>query len=217
MTPTDCGGWEYKEHATYHLLPKRCDKVFANAKADSSYLNNLLANTSGVHSFLFEGMTPDNQPYLAGNYRGSDFPCLFEREISIGTTVNGKPLILHDGSPPDKVAAEMEEFHADLLVAIGEMEAAKALLPKPLTDRVYLTTVSEIAANFLQLIFTIHPYVNGNGHIGRILVSFILLKLGIKPRRWTLDIRPQYDTAVQMHRMGYPHDLTNLILKAIAG
>jgi Fic family protein len=64
----------------------------------------------------------------------------------------------------------------------------------------------------------IHPYMNGNGHAGRLLLWAILVKFGYIPRRWTVDMRPpdpQYSDGIKRHRNGNFDMLENSILACL--
>jgi Fic family protein len=60
----------------------------------------------------------------------------------------------------------------------------------------------KVACRFLVLFLTMHPYVNGNGHIGRFIVWAILSKYGYSPTHWPLDCSPPYHRLLSLYRNG---------------
>lgn len=116
----------------------------------------------------------------------------------------------------------MDAFHEQLLLLLRDLADAASRINKKkkkgLTEGEYLHAMAEGLANVLECFFTIHPYANGNGHIGRFIVWLSFIRLKRYPRlRWPLNDRPPYDEAVQQHREGNPEPLRRLLLKTIRG
>ena len=219
MHPPACGEWEYVAHPRHKkILPARCDLIYISAKADSKRVDRYLEDTRRFHFELFSGLTLPKQDYLAGHYRGEAFTCLQYRPAVIGYIgPDGRYVVVHRGHAADEVDAAMTDLHKDIAHVVQELLAERVSISKGGSEVDFRLHLSDILAKLLQLIFTIHPYANGNGHMGRMLIAMVLLKVGVKPKKWTLDKRPPYDEAVQQHRQGNCQPLIDLILKAIGG
>lgn len=216
MHPPECGEWEYDDHPQVRaLLPARCEKALDRAKEDPLYTKAELHDTRSTHRTFFDGLTPPDQGYLAGNYRGSDYPCLKYRPAVIRNAFR----VIHTGADAQDVADKMVDFHRSLNDYVDELLAAPRARGKRrgLSDGEFLQAAAAILATHLEWLFTIHPYANGNGHMGRWLVWMALIRLKKFPRDWPLEERPAYDEAVQLHREGNPEPLRRLILKCIRG
>ncbi|MFJ1472330.1 Fic family protein [Massilia orientalis] len=155
---------------------------------------------------MFHGLTPDNCRYLAGNYRGSAFPCL--RDYKVGVLGDRRV-----GTPPHNVAFEMQLFEAQLQLVIKAF--AQDVQKAGKFDQKLLLAFIDILAKFLVYFFAIHPYANGNGHSGRLMVLVLLKRFNLDPKSWPLDQSPSYGDAIRAHRDGKPGLLRNFILDRI--
>jgi Fic family protein len=81
-----------------------------------------------------------------------------------------------------------------------------------------LIKLVEIASAFFVRFLTVHPYINGNGHLARAIVIAILARYRIFPRNWRVEPRPDepdYTNAIVNHRNGHPTELVKFILSRI--
>lgn len=78
--------------------------------------------------------------------------------------------------------------------------------------------VVALASRVFEALLRIHPYVNGNGHIARLIVWCILGRYGYWPLRWTIDPRPtfpEYTVAIKEYRSGNPDMLERMIMQCL--
>jgi fido (protein-threonine AMPylation protein) len=131
-----------------------------------------------LHRNLFDGLTPLGFDYYAGHYRGEDFLCLRECEVRI----RNDPRVGHPAAVvPDQMrlmAAEVVNVaeHRDILYAVNSRVVGEAEK---------LACLIEVAAALFVYFLEIHPYANGNGHVGRFLLITLLCRYGIFPARAT--------------------------------
>jgi hypothetical protein len=154
---------------------------------------------------MFHQLVPDEWHYLAGNYRGANFYCLVER-----------PVVIYGqyGTLPIAVAGAMDYFHSQLKDDLALLEEAKTGAA-PISQTEFDAMVVELLVNSMVLFLGYHPYANGNGHIGRMLLWAGLARYGLWPRRWSLNSRPNWDTLIKQHREGRPKPLFQFVLKAL--
>ena len=75
---------------------------------------------------------------------------------------------------------------------------------------------SRLCVNFL----TIHPYVNGNGHIARSMMWAVMGRYGFWPERCPIEPRtqdPAYIQTIRAYRTGHPEQLEDYLLNCILG
>jgi len=124
------------------------------------------------------------------------------------------------GVAPDKVEERMTALNADchaLFATLPKWPDWQDALPNGLSRNVVLARIVEHLALLLETFFTIHPYANGNGHAGRLLLWVIMVRHGFRPTKWPLDESPEYDEAVQSHREGRPLLLQTYLYDAMVG
>lgn len=211
MHPQDCEWWEYKDHPHRSAVRIRCERILSELERGHLDIRSALRDTRPHHSEIFIGLTPVNQPYLAGNYRGSKGRCLRYLEVR----VDGDRRV---GSPPARVAADMANFNSSLLaVGLKELEEAFSTPDELLSPAEKLNYVVKFSCRLLTQFLRIHPYANGNGHVGRLIIWLILAKFDYWPREWPLDSHPPYDQLLSMYRDGNEQPLEDFVHMAIDG
>ena len=213
MHAADCPAWEYTDHDNSEaVLPVRSNEILINLRRGIIDSRNSIKNTRALHSILFTDLTPDDCDYYAGNYRGSDNLCLKHYRVFI----HSDPSV---GVDPDAVQNVLEYFGEQIDSLFASLEAAALEPPEGLSkaDRI-LYIVAAICNVFVEFL-RIHPYANGNGHMGRYIVFAFLGKFGCWPKNWPFNDRPPepYCEYIAKYRKGYPDPLEQFVLKCILG
>ena len=189
----------------------RCEKILTDLARGRIDVDASLRDTRPRHLELFANLTPPSQPYLAGNYRGSKGRCLRYLEVKVDEDNRV-------GSPPARVAADIANFNSALLNAgLKALGEAFAIGDDKLPPAEKLNYVVKFSCRLLVQFLRIHPYANGNGHIGRLIVWFILSKFGYWPQEWPLDAHPPYDELLSKYRDGDEQPLEDFVHMAIDG
>lgn len=203
-----CLAFDYKKHKNYASLLLRCELQRKNVLADTALRDAYLTDTRPAHTFQFSDLTPPNQAYMAGNYRGSQYPCL-ERSV---VSVDG-----YFGSDPVDVEADMSDLHETLALAVGALQDQKDSASPKLTEVQYMDLLVALIAHFYVWLLRIHPYEDGNGHMARLLGYVICLKSGRRPKAWPLHKRSPFGNMVTAYREGATDKMEEGVLKAIRG
>jgi fido (protein-threonine AMPylation protein) len=206
----NCRSWDYENHPKQQEVARRCNTILSALGKRPRRFDRYGCSTKVGHRFLFTGLTPAACPYLAGNYRGESFPCLINYRVK----VHGDPKV---GVEPPFVAIQMAMFDQNLAVAIKKFDETFSATSAKCTPEVLLVQFVSILANFLTMFLTIHPFANGNGHTGRLLIWVLMTRFGFWPVCWPLDASPNYGQALTDHRNGKKATLENFLLKSIIG
>ena len=210
MHPADCPPWEYTEvPKAAETVANRCANFLVSLRRGAVDHEAITRDTRSVHSKMFEGTTPTATPYYAGRYRGEKFRCLeFYRVM-----VRSDPRV---GIPPGRVAPDISNL-ADHIIRAGYSAIARghAIPSSRLPDEEKLYYVVTFACRVLVEFLRIHPYANGNGHMGRFIVWLILAKFGYWPKRWTLHQSPPYHDLLKTYRDGDPTQLEEFVLQCL--
>jgi len=91
------------------------------------------------------------------------------------------------GSPPEQVLADSRELDEVLRQKLSALEAAWSGLTIADQHRRTARLVAEIIAGFIR----IHPFVNGNGRMSRLLWAVLLVRLGLPMQLLTLTRPPE--------------------------
>lgn len=207
MHPPECPGWEYNNHPQRRvILTARISETLR--ALISGYVSTLVAATDSrdMHRHIFAELTPIQHEYYAGHYRGEWFPCLRFYAVEI----NGDPRV---GRPPGSVVFLMEELAGEIRSGIIALDS-NALL----TEKERLGYVVALAAHVFVAFLTIHPYANGNGHAGRLIVWSIMGRYGYWPKRWPVEPRPPdppYTQLITECRNGNPLPLEQYLLQTL--
>ena len=213
MHPRDCPPWEYRDHPnSSRLIVEKLQNVLVHLRSPRVESLGFVSDTRRLHRQLFSGLTPSEYDYYAGNYRGSDFRCLRYRPVGI----QGDPSV---GYPAEDVGSAMKRLEEYLRSGIAGLDESFALPNAKLSRQKKLHFLVVFVSRMFVLFLTIHPYVNGNGHIARLMVWAVLGRYGYWPKRWPIEPRtddPEYVRTIRAYRSGQPQRLEHYILKCIA-
>jgi hypothetical protein len=211
MHPADCPFWEYKDHPNVAELAKR-EKITLRKLADKSLsLAEILSDTRPFHRSFFECVTSVEHSYFAGHYRGEDFRCL--KHLSV--CVAGDSRV---GTPPETVHSDLAFLNGTVQQRLPGLFAGQQLPNAVLSEADKLLYVVRFACLVLCEFMRIHPFANGNGHVGRFLVWAALTSFGYWPKRWPLNNRPQdppYSVLLSQYRDGDRDPLERFVLQCI--
>lgn len=207
MHPLDCPSWEYNTDPRHRpILQARVAELLSTLASGDLDTLAYPADTREVHHRVFEELTPTDCLYYAGHYRGEQFRCLRLCQVGVG----GDPRV---GAPPQSVAYHMRDLGTAIRAGIVGLDA-HALLPAK--DRLRYTI--PLACRAFVAFLTVHPYANGNGHMGRFLVWMILGRYGYWPRHWPVDPRPPdppYTEMITRYRNGENEPLERYVLQQL--
>lgn len=150
-----------------------------------------LIDTRPLHRRLFAGLAPPGLPEAAGTYRGTPGTPLATAGRAVFLAARRPGLRQRDPCPP-------AEAVAPAMAALGQRIGA-IWDAAPQGDDAY-AALAEVTHGFLS----IHPYLDGNGHIYRLMAASLAPRLGLAPRPgWTLHPRP-YDHLMSLCLQWYP-------------
>ena len=95
------------------------------------------------------------------------------------------------------------------------MERGRQLPSARVPEEEKLYYVVTFACRVLVEFLRIHPYANGNGHIGRFIVWLILARFGYWPKQWPLNASPPYHELLKTYRDGDPLPLEEFVLQCL--
>ena len=209
MQHEDCHNWDYETHPQASTVADACASFLADLRAEPTSKIAALTDTRPCHTEMFAAVVPTACAYVAGNYRGQDFDCLRDYRVRFGN---------NEGTPPVGVPFAMDFFHKDLLAGLLDLDNAALASDKPLQGAAFLVRLVQLLAVSLTRFLTIHPYANGNGHMGRLIVWAALGKYNRLPMSWWLHGKPPgYGPLLTAHRGGNPKPLEKFLLKCIIG
>lgn len=210
MLPSDCPAWEYTDvpNAT-EAVATRCTNFLISLRRGQIDCKELAYNTRPIHLKMFEGTTPAVAPYFAGHYRGEKFRCLECYNVMVG----GDPRV---GVPHDRVASDMSNLADHILRAgFSAIERGHELPSSRVPEEEKLYYVVVFSCRVLVEFLRIHPYANGNGHMGRFIVWLILAEFGYWPKKWPLHQSPKYHDLLRIYRDGDTTQLEEFVLQCL--
>lgn len=155
----------------------------------------LFCDSRPLHLALFAGLAPADWPDAAGTWRGTPGSRLANapRAVFLARKIPG--LRTRDLCLP---AAEVSDAMQDLARRLHSLWTRCPGADDPWRDAAF-AALSEVTARF----FAIHPYMDGNGHIWRLILPHLAGRLGLAMRAgWTIDRRPygpEFSLALQWH------------------
>ena len=211
MAHYNCPSWNYESRPSRKpTLLRQVGALLQDLR--HSTLDTLAStkDTRPIHSRLFNNLTPSGFQYYAGNYRGSPHLCLLNCEVEI----DGMP-----GCPASQVDSFMTTLASIGDRTITDLDSALIDQSAVFTQGDRIRLVVAISAELFTLFLTIHPYRNGNGHIGRFIIWAILARYGLWIHKWPIEPRPQdppYTQLVQESINGNPEPLEKHIIQRLS-
>jgi hypothetical protein len=196
----NCPRWDYENHRKRNcVLPGRVARIVWNLRSGKVDTLDLIQDSRPHHRYALGRLTPRGHRYYAGNYRGSGFACL---DIDVGPS--GRPGVY---STAREVAHDLEMLMLNIGLAVDRLDkrfsADLSLADEAVLLKVLLVVASNIFADFLR----VHPYLNGNGHVARLMVWALMGRYGYWPERFSVEPRPRvrdYVAMIEECRAGRP-------------
>jgi fido (protein-threonine AMPylation protein) len=211
MHPPDCPYFEYEDHPRRKEIAAHVAEVVIRLRTGDLDTRGIAADSRPVHRKLFRDVTPRDQEYYAGHYRGESFRCLREYEVGI-------PADPRVGYASWSVQSVMGRLATEVLAGLAALDVLHGRPRSQVRreEKLYLTTV--LACRFFEFFLRIHPYANGNGHAARFVVWAIFGRYGYWPRRWPIDPRPPdppYTALITEYRNGNPVPLESFMVATL--
>lgn len=138
-----------------------------------------LADPRALHRNAYAPLTPPDHPEFAGNFRGADFPSLRTAYVSSAFDAREGAGIL---APPEDIEKLMRDYAAAVLAV------SRAV---PATPREALRLYGRLTI----ALGVIHPFLDGNGHIQRLTLQWLLQKAGFRMApAWSIHPCPYGET-----------------------
>lgn len=182
------------------LLDHYTETLKALKKGPADSLDDC-CDTRDLHQAYFCELVPDGFAYYAGNHRGASFRCLRNRRIE----VNADPRV---GTKPRDVSSAMKGLEREIQEAIEKLDRLRASKEEHLLETII--AMCDLHVRFL----TVHPYLNGNGHMARFVLVALLGRYGYWPSRFPIEPKPPgryYDTLTP-YRDGKTEPLLEFVL-----
>ncbi|MBY6309924.1 Fic family protein [Alcaligenes faecalis] len=201
-------GWDYEKHPERHSVTNACTVMQQRLVQSEDEQLQVLADTRPFHKEIFEKTTLDGFEAYAGCYRGAKYDYLIDCPVYIGGhNQYGVYQVVHIGTPPEQVESEMGLFHNALIRDVFSFDDKAKQAHMDQAQRLIVFS-SILAARIVQFL-SIHPYVNGNGHISRLIAWTLFLLRGFNISNWNIDIRPSqpFDECIRLYQKGEPQHL----------
>ncbi|MCP2727485.1 hypothetical protein [Limnofasciculus baicalensis] len=214
MHQLDCPTWEYSHHPKREeILKKRTKDVLVALYEQTLDLLESAADSRSIHSYLFSLLTPREEVYFAGHYRGEDFRCLKHYEVII----KENPSV---GFSASIVVGQMEVLAKEIREGIKLLDATHQIPDSEISPEDKLLNTVVFACKVFYIVLLIHPYANGNGHAARFILWAILGRYGYLPLQFPIHPRPNYplyNEAIEAYSQGNRQVLEEYILRCIIG
>lgn len=205
-----CADWVYDTHpAADFLVGARCAVLAKLIAAKPANFARFGFSTLRAHAFLFKHMAPVTCLCLLGRYRG-DRSCPQLAEHSVGVS--------HDrrvGVAPKIVAVDMRNFESQCRELVDEHGKFLRATASQRGDAVALAHFVELLAILFARFLTIHPYADGNGHMARLLIYVVAVRLGYAPVNWNIHWKKPCYEELSAHRDGNREPLQMFLMNAL--
>lgn len=200
----NCADWDYETHPKQKTLKGACDRLTAAIAKNPEKFNRFGFDTRPAHRFLFKPFVPKDCTCLAGTYRGSpSCPELHRLDVGVRGTAVGTPAAF-----VEMAMHLLDERCKSLLAAY----AARVSAPGA-DEALAFALLVDVLCDLLELFFSVHPYANGNGHMGRLLAWALFAQHGFAPRNWSVDSKQPYGKALDAYRKGDRRPLRLFLVK----
>ncbi|MDV4183396.1 Fic family protein [Rhizobium brockwellii] len=208
------GNWEYEHVVNFNeYLTSRSTRILQVLRsADNTQKESFATDTRLLHGALFFGLTPPYFDYYAGHYRGEKFRCLDAYEVQ----VSGDPRVGHQAVT---VPMEMVQMGLQVGNVVNQLDFHFGVPSKIFSKEDKLLRAIELAAALFVYFLEVHPYANGNGHMGRFLLQSLLGRYGLYfNANFNMHPRPKdpaYTSAISQYRNGNKGPLHVLLLNCL--
>lgn len=196
-------GWQYSQFSTPEEREDRCRAVLVDLVGGRIDALASACDSRAVHQMMFSGMHPAGMDYLAGNYRGAPIGVLSCYDVEF----DGR-----QGTPFAQVAAKIG-------ILAERVRAEADGIPRQVfsSPGMQLFVTVGVACELMVRFMTIHPYADGNGHIGRYVIWAFLHHFNVHAKRWPLNERPgpNYFDHIRSYRAGQRKPLIEFVLNHI--
>lgn len=163
------------------------------------------------HKTVFAGFAPHG--HYEGSYRQTDAnrDCLAQNVAVPNSQGSASP-----GSPFDDVLADLDALEADLSQALLNLETEWSSLSDSVRLRRTATLIAATVGRFVQ----IHPFINGNGRMSRLLWMMLLGRFGLPLQLADAGAKrppPPYSEAMERAMKGDFSRFTSLVLIGLRG
>jgi len=214
MHPADCPFWEYTNHVDHSsVICARVSSILQDLRLGTTDSCQVAVDPRPTHYTMFQNLTPPGYDYYAGHYRGEGYRCLQYCNVR----VNGDPSV---GFSAGFVIDSMEMFEQRVRRGVAELDLTAQLPDSVFSSEQKLLKTVLLACHAFVTFLQIHPFVNGNGHMGRFIIWAILGRYGYWPSRWPVEPRPPdppYTSNIVQFRQGNHGPLVRYILACLAG
>jgi hypothetical protein len=212
MHPAWCPRWEYStDPYADPILQGRTKEVLLWVVGESRHIQSRACHdTRHVHGWCFRDLVPSSVKYYAGHYRGENFACLRYSQVGIPSN----PLV---GAQPTAVFFEITALADDVRAALRQLDHLHRA-PDILTSRAEkLRRTIEVVAAVFSAFLVIHPYVNGNGHMGRFIAVTLMIRFGLRPQRFPVHPSPSapYSQVIKRYQNGDTEPLIEYFLSCL--
>jgi hypothetical protein len=208
MDLADCPPWEYGDHPQRaEVLASEVAQVLIEMRTFSLPTLAFAGDSRGIHERMFRRLAPPACPYYAGHFRGENFLCLFLCQAFI-------PGDNRVGAHPAAVQNLMSFYVSRVEYGLTILDARRGV-----GSSNFALEVVRFACGLQDMLFRIHPYVNGNGHMGRLTVWAVLGRYGFWPENWPVEPRPPdppYTDLIRRYRDGDTEPLERYVLESIS-